>query len=529
MDGGQERKLHSPVAGAPLHDLARNLNNVCAPTIILLQTRSLFVSVSLMRRLPVRLLYATVAFATALVLIAGVSVGALRRAGGLTQELARRQLEALEDTERLDEVLFQKGYVSNYLVTHDRHWLVELEERKRATQLWLAQIASRAATGRQRALAGRLRAAYGAYDGVRDRTVAAFEAGRTDEVTAELHATQSSMNEVLNVAHELAKSSRADLLATITEGDAVVARTQRWIVVLTALTSLLSIGFGIWVTRRIARPIYELILQVENARPERVRLGARPTDELDTLTHHVRRLIGELDEQRRRLLQAEKMEALGEISAKLAHEILNPVAGAKAALQVVMRTTTLNPETRATIQEVDRTLSRIDGILSRLVRYSRPLEPRLQASAVEDLVALALHASRHEADAHRVRIHVDLPVLPKADLDPGLIVQVLTNLLVNAVQASAPDSEVRLSGERQPGALVLRVSDRGHGLPPARERLFRLFFTTRERGNGLGLATCQNIVAEHGGTIEAADGDGGVGAVFTVTLPQRSNTWKNPS
>jgi signal transduction histidine kinase len=485
-----------------------------------------------MRRLPTRLLVISGALVLGFVLIAFFSLDALRRASGFTQSFAARQLDALEKAEQVDELLFQKGFLSNYILTGDETVLEDMNKRKKKSEEWLDQVDDAARTPEERAVAIRLREAYNAYDDARDRILATYRESGQDAAVEQIDVPGMPINGVLAAAHDLTRYHRQELLMTLSRGEEHLLRAQLWVVFFTALTAILGIGLGIWATLRIARPIYELIVQVESAHPERVRVETNAFDssnEVDTLARHVRGLIGELDEQRRRLVQAEKMEAVGHIAAKLAHEILNPVAGAKVALQAVQRTTDVPDAARKTMQEVDRSLSRIDGILSRLVRYSRPLEPRRQSCRVEELVGRAVEFAGHESAARRVRIRTTVEAVPPVEVDPQLISQVLTNLLVNACQASPPESEIELKAFRKGDSLVFRVSDRGSGLPANRDKLFQPFFTTKENGNGLGLATCQNIVAEHGGQIEASDADGGVGAVFTVSLPQRDGAWRSRS
>jgi signal transduction histidine kinase len=484
-----------------------------------------------MRRVPAQLLLASLVLAAIVALVAGLSTSALTDAGRLAARLGEQQIEHLERADRLEDLLFEKGFVSSYLATRNRAYLVELEARKVRSRAWLDTIEHEAASEGERRLAADLRSAYLRYDEARNRTVEASEAGREAEAFRLLEETQPRVAEVLSVAHVLAAASRRELLDTLAGNDVALARARERILWVAAFAALAGLALGIWNGRRIARPIYELILQVESADPERVRLA--PVDEggneFERLSAHVSALVGRLAEQRRRLLQAEKMQAVGEIAARLAHEVLNPVAAVKAAIQAEVHSGALPPASRATLVEADRTLSRIDGIISRLVRFSRPLEPRRRASEVAGIVDAGIRAAGPALARAGVRCEAEVPPLPACDVDPDLVAQVVTNLVVNAAQASPPGSAVSVRAGALPQQLVLEVVDRGHGLPEDRDRLFRPYFTTREKGHGLGLAICRNIVAEHGGTIEAHGGPEGAGARFVVTLPQPEAAWARPS
>lgn len=483
-----------------------------------------------MRKISAQLLLASLVLSTVVVVVAVLTTAALVRSGHLTAALGERQLQTLEQTEQLEDLLFQKGFLANYLATGAPKWLAELAVRKRTTREWLEKVQRDADTDEERTLAYRLRDAYLDYDAARERALAAYHDGRREEAVALFDTTHAAINRVLEVAHALAQASRHDLVATLSQSERALDGARSWIVALAMAAAIAGIAFGVGSGRRIARPIYELIVRVENADPERVRLSTGDGgDELATLSAHVTNLVERLAEQRRRLVQAEKMEAVGEITAKLAHEILNPVAGVKAALQVEMRTQALPPSTRLVLAQADLALSHLDGIMARLVRFARPLEPRRRPTAVAAVVETTLAACAHELSSRGVTAKAELAKLPVADLDPDLVEQLLTNLVLNAAQASPAGATVTVRALARSRRLVLEVTDQGHGLPQTRERLFRLYFTTREKGHGLGLAVCRNIVAEHGGTIEAADGPGGVGARFTVTLPQTEASWENPS
>jgi len=481
-----------------------------------------------MRRLPLNLYLASAVFALGLVLVAALAAQALWRTSAIAEDMAVRQQEALRQTERIEDLLFEKGLVASYVATHDESWLRELATRAGATRRWLDEVAAAAPASRQ-AQVHRLRDAYERHSRARDACLAAFRSGRTD-VQDMLGATYEAAENVLSEAKELTAAFRADLESATAASRGAARRAQRWIAVLAGAVALAGIAFGVWMARRIARPIYELILRAESADPGRVRVERQSgSDELATLADRVEHLLARLAEQQRRLVQAEKMQAVGEIAAKLAHEILNPVAAVKVALDAEMRTAALPPDTVGVLAEANRMLARISGITQRLVRYSRPLEPRRCEVRVDEVVASALSASAHELQGRDVAAEAEVPPLPPAEVDPELVSQVLVNLVVNAAQASPAGSCVQVRARRGAGALVLEVADRGAGLPPERERLFQPFFTTRENGNGLGLAVSRNIVAGHGGVIEARDRPDGPGALFVVTLPQRGEPWASPS
>src|SRR4029078_6364169 len=150
-----------------------------------------------------------------------------------------------------------------------------------------------------------------------------------------------------------------------------------------ALASLLA-GF-LW-ARRITRPIYELQVQVQSA-SERTRIQIAPGragiealgDQVGALVEKLEETDAALAEHRRRLMQSEKLSAVGELAAKLAHEVLNPLAGMKAAVHLLARQGAAAPggtELLSTAEALNREISRVEGLVRRLVNYARPLAPR---------------------------------------------------------------------------------------------------------------------------------------------------------
>ena len=254
----------------------------------------------------------------------------------------------------------------------------------------------------------------------------------------------------------------------------------------------------------------------------------------------------------RELRLRERLATVGELAAGVAHEIRNPLAGISSSAQVLL--TRFEPRDdrqkfcRVIIDQVDR----LDRIITSLLKFARPPEPTLRLARLEDVVEkiLDLEAERL-AEAHVTIERRFAPRLPALYFDPGLIEQVLLNLVVNATQAmpsggtltvelgvatrrdrAVPRSPGRREADAQEQAARaaeapatsrrvarLRLIDTGIGIP--REivsRLFDPFFTTKAAGTGLGLSISQSILQEHGGVISIASREGR-GTTVVVELP----------
>lgn len=238
-------------------------------------------------------------------------------------------------------------------------------------------------------------------------------------------------------------------------------------------------------------------------------------------------LEAEREELRRRLTQSEKLAALGQFVAGIAHELNNPLQGVLGHLEL-LRTTgafpkTIKKEMQTIYREADRTAKIVRNLL--VFTGSRRLTRRAVSlnGVIQKVVALRASACR-AADIEVVR-HYD-EKLPRVPSDPLLLHQVFLNILMNAEHAIAATGrggriEITTAVRPAKGTVTAIVRDTGGGIPPdALSRLFEPFYTTKEvgQGTGLGLAIAYGIVQEHGGQISVSNHADG-GAVFTVELP----------
>lgn len=228
----------------------------------------------------------------------------------------------------------------------------------------------------------------------------------------------------------------------------------------------------------------------------------------------------ELRDSQAHLRRADRLSALGEIAAGLAHEIQNPLAGVKGALEIITsRVAAGTPE--AEFADIGgKELARLEGLVGEFLAYARPHDPALRPTDVHEIVervAALLHA---QAEKKSTTLVLEPPAaIPLLSIDPEQITQVIFNVVLNAIQATPASGRIQIREFTEPGWGVIDVIDEGPGIPPEHAvRLFDPFFTTKPRGTGLGLAISQRIVTAHRGTIEALPGTPS-GSVFRVRLP----------
>ena len=232
-----------------------------------------------------------------------------------------------------------------------------------------------------------------------------------------------------------------------------------------------------------------------------------------------------LEEQ---LIQAEKLAAMGQMLAGVAHELNNPLTAILGVTELLRERVGTDDSTRRQLELTHRQARRAARIVQNLLEFSRPASPQKKPLDLNNLLERTLQL--HEHSLRRNNIEVDFH--PRADL-PGVIgdanqlIQVLLNLVTNAEQAIREvrdTGRIQIRADRNGNQLAITVQDDGVGIrPEALPRIFDPFYTTKRPGGGtgLGLSICMSIIREHGGNIEAETLPAG-GSAFTVYLPAAS-------
>ena len=227
-----------------------------------------------------------------------------------------------------------------------------------------------------------------------------------------------------------------------------------------------------------------------------------------------------LKEMERMLLEKERLAAVGELAAVVAHEVRNPLAGIRGGCEILLEGYAEGDMRTEIGREVLRQVDRLNRTVHELLLFARPksMDPvptDLHALLDRTLGMLREDPSNGEVVTRRDYAE-DLPVL---SVDPRQMEQVFLNLILNAAQAMHHKGTITISTRRASDGVDLTFRDTGPGIPHDRmEEIFKPFYTTREQGTGLGLAIVKKIVEAHGGRIEAGSAGEG-GARFTVFLP----------
>ncbi len=236
----------------------------------------------------------------------------------------------------------------------------------------------------------------------------------------------------------------------------------------------------------------------------------------------------ELAEANRRILEAEasvrrseRLAALGQLTAGLAHEIRNPLGTIKTSAEMLLeRLPAGNELAQELAGYVSTEVDRANSLITRFLEFARPIQLRLAPTDLNALTDSAIGQLGHQSPSATQRIHRNYdPSIPLIQADSELLERVIFNLISNALQASPDDATVTVKTLAAAGCVELAVIDRGSGIRPEhREQIFNPFFTTKPTGVGLGLAITAKIVDEHNGRI-SLQSEPGRGSTFVVSLP----------
>ncbi len=241
-------------------------------------------------------------------------------------------------------------------------------------------------------------------------------------------------------------------------------------------------------------------------------------------TEELRRAHQELQKNFEGMKRAERLSALGQLSAGLAHEIRNPLASIEGAAAVMQREGDKEERRREFLDIIQKESRRLNRMLTSFLDFAKPRQPDLQTVEIDSLLESVIGLARHAGANSKLELRKEIqPGLVTVQCDAEQMQQVLLNLVMNAIQAMPDGGRVVLAAQQQETGIAIDVQDQGCGIGNGSlDRIFDPFFTTKQTGSGLGLSVAHQIVSQHKGTLKIVQ-NSPAGLTVRVSLPGNSS------
>jgi two-component system, NtrC family, sensor histidine kinase HydH len=416
----------------------------------------------------------------------------------------------------------------------ERESRAEAAELEAAFQQHLEEAQRTSFTSQEQVLVTAIREHFSVYrDHVEVRLKPAGLAGLLTSPAADKEKTIRLARAVAEPCRQLAEINDR-MLADATTRSARLSALVNWVRLTFLITGpIVGVLCGLWVARGLHRSISQISVTLKDATGElRQDVGSVEVQshadlpalqqQVQAVATRIREVMEELQHTRRQARSAERLAAVGELAAGVAHELRNPLT----SVQLLVETTqqlVRNEAAAKNLQIVQQEIARLENTIQGLLDFARPPELHRVPHDLRTPVQRALNLIEGRAKQQRVRITQKLPpTAVTVDGDPEQLHQIFVNLLLNGIEAMPQGGTLEVAVHSSNGnGRVCRVcvSDSGTGIPEAvLDRIFEPFVTSKEHGTGLGLAVSHRIAVEHCGTLLAANRPEG-GAVFTVELP----------
>lgn len=328
---------------------------------------------------------------------------------------------------------------------------------------------------------------------------------------------------------------RMGIFVTVNPFSQALTNIQKYTLITVVIASIFVIQATILLAHHIAKPLKRLagwFDQVRDGQP--FELGKeneemlQRKDEVGILVDAFHQMVRQMEERKLmevRLTRLERLAALGELAAGMAHEIRNPLTGMKTSVQVLQRRITGNEQNDMLLTGIQSEIERLNRLTVQLVHFAKPQLAELLwvniRQVLDEVLALLAQPIRDKQICVEV-CQTHTPLL--AFYDPDHLKQIYLNLLLNAIKVvPSVEGKIVIHMTESSEELRIDISDNGIGIPlELLDKIFNPFFTTDPKGTGLGLSVVHRLVTEHGGHIDArSGGDEGQGTVFSFTIPKK--------
>jgi signal transduction histidine kinase len=310
-----------------------------------------------------------------------------------------------------------------------------------------------------------------------------------------------------------------------------IEETKKFLIGLIIIGPIIILLLVVYFSKNFTKSITSLTTATRKIKEGELdyRIKDQLKDEFHELATSFNEMSSSLKEQQIRIQKTECLAAVGELSAGLVHEIKNPLAGIKVAIEVLKNELDLEQEDKKIFLRVINEINRIESLLRNLLNYARPSKTQHISVNLHEILDGIIKTSgfsiKNPKDPSRLSKDINFTSDFDSDIkginaDPAQLQQVLLNLVLNAADAIKKQGTINIKTTKNSDKSVeIEISDTGQGIDrESINMVFNPFFTTKSTGTGLGLSICKRLIEQHNGTISVLNNPGG-GTVFVITLP----------
>ena len=456
-----------------------------------------------------------------------------------THRILEENVSSLKAAEELEIALLDmKGFTANYLLDGQQYWLVEFTDKQASFIKWLNDAQKITHTLEEEKILDEIHVLFQNYINYQRQVVLHSQQGNnqkahdilTEQMRDTFNLIYEKCEELLFINEKLMYNT-----SLLIEKDNITFNRLMYGIGITGI--LLGLALGLLLARSITHPIYELVLKVKGATHNGIveKVNIANETELEHLDKYVRNLIEKINEvnkdlerSQQMLIRSEKLAALGKMAAGLAHEIRNPLTAVKMLIFSLQNEVTGDSQLSNDFAVIVKEIDRIENFIQNFLDFARPPKPNFSFTDVNETVKQTLNLLSPQIKNAKLELVENLNtsgVMVYSDREQ--LKQVLVNIIMNAIQTMPTGGKLNVAtstdGESQDLStyLKIKISDTGTGISHEMlDSIFDPFVTSKEDGVGLGLSIAHQIIANHGGWIEATNNKD-KGATFIINLPLR--------
>ncbi len=351
-----------------------------------------------------------------------------------------------------------------------------------------------------------------------------------ERLTQEKEQTFQTGQKVIDEINNLVVRLDSKIAAKITQASTNISQAKQLLTLFLYTSPFVVFGLAFFFLRHYTSSVATLIGATRRLKEGNLdyRIDNDLRDEFQELAASFNEMADSIKDNCEKMQQAERLAVAGEISAGLAHEVKNPLAGIKVSIDVLRNELPLAQEDKEIFLRIINEINRIELLLKELLSYARPSPPQTISldvgNVLDTTIKNAQYSLKKPTGNDQPIKNIDFvrefaPDLPRVVADPAQLQQVFLNLLINAIDGIGESGTITIRTEALAGFVQIVISDTGTGINPENlSKIFTPFFTTKSKGTGLGLSITRRLVEQHDGTIGVVNNPEG-GVSFTIRLP----------